>query len=861
MSSSPVCSPNFAFPTDKGTDYFSISNGRKLLFKNKFNFHTPDSMNKIHSDATISTPDSIIKITSTTSDLSIDETPSKRVCRNELNDEIHGDYFTNDFGRRGGFHSSSHSDTTAEATSAADLAIEVAAENAADDSQERLLENDHIRALSAIEPCFPFRPHRDTFIPMAETAPPQKSFTSNSVYGIAHGKPPPMKKQLTLPALSRDLSFNSIKNDQIRRIHSLLTTNYKEQIIDLSPSIHYHPPTEMNSMLRNEERNEISAQNQTQNRLLIDIRPFTDFVQSHLCSSVNLCIPSTLLKRPNFNLQRCINSLPENEKLLIWSFFEVEKPGVVIVYDHSENSSNLFHICNKFIASSLFNSAIHSIHLVDTSFTQFHDAYPTLFESGTSEMNSGGRTNQSTGTDPSAGYPGAGPASSLNYAAANVEATLSRLNNILPPIIVGKPRSISMANITQEKLDFSSAATPILLQFSLPKATTLNFKIRHNEELLTSNPFEFTTTTSKLATLAQNKIKFFKLNNLPSDKMILPKWLRDTTYEDNKVNTNFFALEKLEQARLINALSLNKELVPVEECVTISRGIEFGHKNRYKDIFLFEHSRVKLNNGDDVNDDEDYINASYLNPITNLGDLTNITPSLMNHLKSVATQGPLEQTMGDFWKCIFISKSVVIISLTDEIENGVIKCSPFWKSGVYISNKDTLNVKLHKEHRVNEFLTLRSFHVSMDGQLHKVMQLHLTSWPDMGIVLKPLDLIQLLQLKAYIVNNVNIERDLYPTIIHCSAGCGRTGTLCTIDTVLNILKNNVDLNLAFDPIYDIVNNFRRQRISMVQNLGQYFLIYEIILEYVLNVNNKELVERSRWDDLCKLEIVEDFVLD
>ena len=38
--------------------------------------------------------------------------------------------------------------------------------------------------------------------------------------------------------------------------------------------------------------------------LMVDIRPPTAFSQSHIVSSINLCAPSTLLKRPEFTADR-----------------------------------------------------------------------------------------------------------------------------------------------------------------------------------------------------------------------------------------------------------------------------------------------------------------------------------------------------------------------------------------------------------------------------------------------------------------------------------------------------------------------------------------------------------------------------
>lgn len=77
-----------------------------------------------------------------------------------------------------------------------------------------------------------------------------------------------------------------------------------------------------------------------------------------------------------------------------------------------------------------------------------------------------------------------------------------------------------------------------------------------------------------------------------------------------------------------------------------------------------------------------------------------------------------------------------------------------------------------------------------------------------------------------------------PVLVHCSAGCGRTGVFITLDFLLNILcertnkSNKIDVwNASQDLIFIIVNELRRQRVSMVQNLTQYITCYQALLEF------------------------------
>ena len=95
------------------------------------------------------------------------------------------------------------------------------------------------------------------------------------------------------------------------------------------------------------------------------------------------------------------------------------------------------------------------------------------------------------------------------------------------------------------------------------------------------------------------------------------------------------------------------------------------------------------------------------------------------------------------------------------------------------------------------------------------------------------------------------------TLVHCSAGCGRTGTFCVIDTIINYIEQKRaqqygEMNDDFDsdPIFEITNHYRKLRISMVQTLTQYYMIYEALLDYyckmVAIMNKGENFKNGKW---------------
>lgn len=71
--------------------------------------------------------------------------------------------------------------------------------------------------------------------------------------------------------------------------------------------------------------------------------------------------------------------------------------------------------------------------------------------------------------------------------------------------------------------------------------------------------------------------------------------------------------------------------------------------------------------------------------------------------------------------------------------------------------------------------------------------------------------------------------------VHCSAGCGRSGTFCVIDTIIQRLwhEQEVYTSGVTDKIKQTVNRFREQRMSMVQTHRQFVFCYEAILWWLL----------------------------
>ncbi|KAF7591747.1 hypothetical protein BBP40_001127 [Aspergillus hancockii] len=288
-------------------------------------------------------------------------------------------------------------------------------------------------------------------------------------------------------------------------------------------------------------------------------------------------------------------------------------------------------------------------------------------------------------------------------------------------------------------------------------------------------------------------------------KKSLPPWLREATDpadQGRSVSENFLDLEKKELERMKQALTYDKSadnsigVFPEKFRVA---GIEKGTKNRYNDIYPFDHSRVKLQ---DVPPGEcDYVNANYMK-------------AEYSNIRYIATQAPVPDTFNDFWRVIWEQDVKLVVSLTAEVERGQIKCHPYWDSGRYgplqVNNFSQKYIHIDSqqvdsgpssswdpsEDSGKPYIIVRHFGLSHSAfpfqPLREVTQLQYPYWPDFGTTSQPAHLLKLID-QCDKVRSATPSRDVganaqRPVLVHCSAGCGRTGTFCTVDSVLDMLK-------------------------------------------------------------------------
>ncbi|CAL8101211.1 unnamed protein product [Calicophoron daubneyi] len=173
-----------------------------------------------------------------------------------------------------------------------------------------------------------------------------------------------------------------------------------------------------------------------------------------------------------------------------------------------------------------------------------------------------------------------------------------------------------------------------------------------------------------------------------------------------------------------------------------------------------------------------------------------------------------------------------------------------------------------------------------DGESREIKHFQFTAWPDYGTPDHPQPLLlfirRVTQVRSHMLHQLQQERlvngdsmtgrgslgggpnhvsnsmDLLrssspnftdvlgPTVVHCSAGVGRTGAFIVIDSQLERLKHEKSVD-----IFGSVGRMRNQRNFMVQTEEQYTFLYDVFLE-AATVNGTEVTAHGLYNHVVKL---------
>ncbi|TIC46845.1 phosphatases II [Wallemia mellicola] len=555
--------------------------------------------------------------------------------------------------------------------------------------------------------------------------------------------------------------------------------------------------------------------------LVIDLRSYGSYCQTRVPGAVSVCLPSTLLRRPVFTLDKIINMISDpSDKAKLEGY---ERAKTIVAYDNdtsyvgegiSGNSAALLGVFKKFRDAG----ATASLEYIQGGFVAYSRAEGAPIED----------TPKSTGNGPSDG---------------KTENTFVQPRHLPITAFQGISTTTNKSSPRHGQINTSKfAANPFF------------DSVRQNRELANG--------------MSQERIPMNISDDVKTNSYKLPQFLKrivDMSEKDasDELAHQFYRLEVSEQKRMMEVfewLSNNSQTLDNKgnqsaslgskerdntfvhgkerkiDRYSIGAGVELGHKNRYRNIYPFEHTRVKLKSPEI--DGNDYVNAShvlpgigyygndglaptplYANPAppaaAGKSDISNKTRNarkdLMHHTKRyIATQGPMESTLNDFWQVCWEQDVNIIIMLTKQREGGLDKCCRYWSDrkvgdieislikmegdegdekvkgpskNSYVgedSSTETASKEKFETSFVRRDLRLRNLKLNQEKTISQFQYL---GWPDFDIPSQPDALLPL-------ISTVNKLYDWNrgPIVVHCSAGVGRTGSYVALDTMLDLLR-------------------------------------------------------------------------
>ncbi|CAH8618668.1 unnamed protein product [Schistosoma rodhaini] len=199
--------------------------------------------------------------------------------------------------------------------------------------------------------------------------------------------------------------------------------------------------------------------------------------------------------------------------------------------------------------------------------------------------------------------------------------------------------------------------------------------------------------------------------------------------------------------------------------------------NRFSDILPYDQTRVKLKPLQKTKQDHDYVNASFIYEIIPCASVYTHPVLNRNKIAYIASQAPLESTVGDFWRMVLDQNITIIVMLTKLYEDNISKCCQYWPNDIhesltFQSDYLKLEVTLLSEEDHHIYILRKLYITSINYQSNNpenskyVVQFHMMTWPDFDV--PKLSEFQTL-MKDYRELKCGESHRYSPTLVHCTS--------------------------------------------------------------------------------------------
>lgn len=231
--------------------------------------------------------------------------------------------------------------------------------------------------------------------------------------------------------------------------------------------------------------------------------------------------------------------------------------------------------------------------------------------------------------------------------------------------------------------------------------------------------------------------------------------------------------------------------------------------NRYLDILPYEDTVVRIGG------EHKYINANFVRFGSN-----------RRCLSTICSQGPIPESTNDMWQMIWDHNVKVIVMLTSVVEGSRIKCSQYWPGG---GKGDAVDFGDYKVECADEPVEMGTSTTVLRLLLQRrvagkwsapvnVFHVQFAGWPDHGVPDGPDEFLHMMKVVQEL-EDANSAAG--PTLVHCSAGVGRTGVFLLVSVILDKLRQSIIPDFTA-----VLQELRKQRMLLVQMPQQFVFCFE-----------------------------------
>ncbi|KAH9490843.1 hypothetical protein Btru_033534 [Bulinus truncatus] len=185
-----------------------------------------------------------------------------------------------------------------------------------------------------------------------------------------------------------------------------------------------------------------------------------------------------------------------------------------------------------------------------------------------------------------------------------------------------------------------------------------------------------------------------------------------------------------------------------------------------------------------------------------------------NKVEFIASQGPNLIILNDFVRMLWEQKVAIVVMLTNLIEEGKMKCEKYWPDEGK-NNFGDIKMRLVTTFTYSDYTIRKLELVKKNEDTHHLVHYQFHAWPDKSVPVSTWSLVDF----AFTVSD-NHSSGI--TVVHCSAGVGRTGTFIALLNILAQAKATGKMNFL-----QTVTKLRQDRVFMVQTSAQYEFLHKV----------------------------------